>query len=347
MLPGIRIKTSARPKAGFAFRLKAAQLLSLSETDAARLIFELEQDPLFEKLRPFLRREKPEGTRFYLQLKDDSPGLSVSPGIAWSAYRREMGLIKKIGRAGFEKYFLYGDIGYTTEEVSDITGLSPGEVKQIRGFVFAVSMQEHSVRHIPRAGAEVRHYACVARVEFNKGKPVLSWLLPQLARGSYIVDFAALEPFRKSRLTGDESGRMAELLRTISLLNARQSAVRRLVELVVEAQREFLACGDMEALLPLTASEAARRLKVYPSTVSRVSTGRSLLTPQGSELPLEFFLPNQRRIAVTAIAWILAARPGDTDKALADELFKKHRIKLSRRAVNECRRISERQGGAV
>ena len=140
---------------------------------------------------------------------------------------------------------------------------------------------------------------------------------------------------------------MAELLRTISLLNARQSAVRRLVELVVEAQREFLACGDMEALLPLTASEAARRLKVYPSTVSRVSTGRSLLTPQGSELPLEFFLPNQRRIAVTAIAWILAARPGDTDKALADELFKKHRIKLSRRAVNECRRISERQGGAV
>lgn len=342
MRPVTRIKAAAKPKAGLAFRLKAVQFLSLSEPAAARLIFKLEQDPLFEKLRPFIRREKAKGTRFYLQLKDDSPGLPVSPGIAWSAYRREMGLIKKIGRADFEKYFLYGDIGRTAEEVSDITGLSPGEVKQVRGFVFAVSMQEHGVRNIPHAGAEVRHYACVARVEIEKGKPVLSWLLPQLARGRYIVDFAALESFRKSGLTGDEPGRVTELLKTINFLNARQSAVRRLVELVVEAQSKFLTSGDMEALVPLTASEAARKLKVYPSTVARVSTGRSLLTPNGSELPLEFFLPNQRLIAINAIAGILAARPGGTDKDLAKELSEKHRIKLSRRAVNECRRISGR-----
>lgn len=347
MRPVIRIKASAKPKAGLAFRLKAVQLLSLSEPDVARLIFKLEQDPLFEKLRPFVHREKSKGIKFFLQLKDDSPGLPVSPGIAWSAYRREMGLIKKIGRASFEKYFLYGDIGYTTEEVSDITGLSLGEVKQICGFVFAVSMQEHGARNVPHAEAESQRYSCVARVDLEKGKPMLSWLLPQLARGRYLVDFAALESFRKSRLTPGESDRMAELLKMLAFLNARQSAVRRLVEHIVEAQRKFLVSGDMEALVPLTASEAARKLKVYPSTVSRVSTGRSLLTPQGSELPLESFLPNQRRIAINAITRILAACPGDTDKVIADELLKKHHIKLSRRAVNECRRISERQRGGT
>jgi hypothetical protein len=340
MRPVIRTKASARAKAGLAFRLKAVQLLSLSEPDVARLILKLEQDPLFDRMRAFIRRERPKGARFFLRLNDDSHMLQAAPGIAWSAYRREIGLIEKIGRAGFEKYFLYGDVGYTGGEVSGMTGLSLAEVRQIRGFVFAVSMQEHGARHIQHAEAGGGSFSCVARVELEAGKPVLVWQLPQLARGRYVVDFAGLETFRKSGLTGAESGRLAELLKTINLLNARQSAVKRLVELIVDSQKRFLVSGDMRKLRPLTASEAARRLKVFPSTVSRVSAGRSLLTPQGTELPLAFFLPNQRLIAARAIAGILEARPGGTDRELAEELFKRLRIKLSRRAVNECRRLS-------
>lgn len=342
MRPRIKIKASAKPKAGLAFRLKAVQLLSLSEPAVARLIFRLERDPLFAKLRPFIHRESSKGARFFLPLKDDSRLGRLSPEISWSAYNREIALIKKIGQAGFEKYFLYGDLAFAPEEVADFTGLSPVEVKQVKGFVFAVSMQQHGLWNISGNTAQVRDYSCIANVEFYKGKPVLSWRLPQLARGRYIVDFAALTTFRRSELTKEESDRLTELLGTIEFLNTRQLIIKRLAELIVGTQRRFFAAGDRSSLIPFTASDAARKLNVYPSTISRAFAGRSLLTPQGSELALEFFLPNQRAIAVGAIARILEARPEITDKDLADILQEKHRITLSRRAVNECRRIASR-----
>ena len=345
MHPGIRIKAAANQKAGLAFRLKAVQLLSLSEPAAARIIFKLEQDPLFIKLSPFIHREPSRRSRFYLPLEDGSQAGQLSPGIAWSAYSREIALIKKIGQARFEKYFLYEDIAFTAEEVAHLAGLSLGEVKRVKGFVFAVSMQEHGVWNISNNISQVRHYSCIARIEPGNGKPVLSWLLPHLARGRYVVDFRSLNRLRKTALTGKESGRLTELLGTIAFLNARQSIIKRLAELVVSTQRKFFAAGDKFSLIPLTASDAAKKLKVYPSTVSRAFAGRSLLTPQGAELPLEFFLPNQRAIAVNAIAKLLAVRPEITDKVLAEELLKKYHITLSRRAVNECRRIASRQSG--
>lgn len=345
MRPGIRIKAAAKQKAGLAFRLKAVQLLSLSEPAVARLIFRLERDPLFEKLRPFIRREATRNARFSLPLKDDSHIIRLSPDIAWSAYSREMALIKRIGQAKFEKYFLYGDFAFTAEEVSGLTGLSPAEVRRVKGFVFAISMQAHGLWNVSNNTAQIQHYSCIAKIEFCKGRPVLSWLLPQLARGRYIVDSAALAIFRRSELTKEESARLAELLHTLEFLNTRRSIIKRLAELVAGVQSKFFASGDSYSLVPLTASEAARKLNIYPSTVSRAFAGRSLLTPQGAELPLAFFLPNQRAIAVSALSKILEARPGSTDKVLAEELLKKHNIKFSRRAVNECRRIAEKQRG--
>jgi len=340
--PKIKNKVAPKPKAGLAFRLKAVQLFSLSEPAVARLIFRLELDPLFAKLRPFIRREPSKGARFFLPLKESCRAGRLSPEISWSAYNREIALIKKIGQAGFEKYFLYGDLAFTPEEVSGFTGLSPVEVKQVKCFVFAVSMQQHGLWNISNSTAQVRDYSCIANVVFSKGMPVLSWRLPQLARGRYIVDFAALTLFRKSELTKEESDRLTELLGTIEFLNARQLIIKRLAELVVVTQRKFFAAGERSSLVPFTASDAARKLNVYPSTISRAFAGRSLLTPQGSELALEFFLPNQRAIAVGAIAGILEAHPEITDKALAEELSEKHNIRLSRRSVNACRSIASR-----
>lgn len=158
-------------------------------------------------------------------------------GFDWSAHAREMELIKKIGRARFEKYFLYGDIGCTLGEVVAETGLTQGEAKPVKGFVFAVSLQEHRAPNPHCAGAQGQRYTCAARVDLSRGKPVLSWLLPQLARGAYLVNLPALREFQASKLTKEESSRLPELLGDIKLVNARQSAVRRLVELIVRTQR--------------------------------------------------------------------------------------------------------------
>lgn len=333
-----RAKNTAKQRAGLAFRLKAVQVLAMSEPDVARLIFRLERDSLFQKLSPFIRREAVRASRFYLPLKEEAARADY--GFDWSAYAREMALIKKIGRAGFEKYFLYGDIGYTLEEIVARTGLSLREAKQVKGFVFAVSLQEHVMPNSPYNGGQVQRYTCAARVAVSGGKPVLSWLLPQLARGAYVVDLPALRGFQVENLTAEEAARLPELLGEIKLVNARQSAVRRLVELVAKVQHRFLVSGEAAELVTFTASDAARALKVYPSTVSRAVCGHSILVPDGSELALASLLPNQREIAINAIARILESTPAVTDKELADRLSRKHRIRLSRRGVNECRRAA-------
>lgn len=342
MRTGIGLRASIRQKHSLAFRLKAVQLLSLSEQDAAALAFKLELDPLFGKLRSFVRREAPRGPRFFLPLGDKAGG--IGSGVDWSAHVREMSLIKRLGRARFEKYFLYGDIAYTEAELSRITGLSPGDIRQIRGFIFSVSMLEHSTAGVSRHIAPSRHYSCIAKVEIHRGNPVLSWLYPQLARGHYIVDFPALAAFAKT-LSRKETVRVLKFVSIIKALNARQSAIKNLTELAVKAQRGYFLTGNEADLIPLTASEAARRLNIYPSTVCRAATGRSILTPQGSELPLAYFLPNQRTIAVTAISGILQSGRKMTDTGLMQALRKHHGISLSRRAVNECRRISASRPG--
>lgn len=337
MRTGIGIRASLKQKHSLAFRLKAVQLLSLSEPDAAAIAFKLELDPLFGKLRPFIRRESPRGSRFFLPLGNEAGGIGAA--IDWSAHAREISLIKRLGREKFEKYFLYGDIAYTESELSKVTGFSINDIRQIRGFIFSVSMLDHGTIGVIHRTAQSHHYSCIAKMEIHRGKPVLSWLFPQLARGRYVVDFPALTAYVKT-LSRKESSRALKLVGIIKTLNARQSAIKNLVELAVKAQQKYFLTGDEFELIPFTASEAARKLGVYPSTVCRAASGRSILTPQGSELPLAYFLPNQRLVAINAISGILESGRKLTDTELMHELRKQCGIILSRRAVNECRRIA-------
>jgi len=337
MRTGIGLRASLKQKHSLAFRLKTVQLLSLSEPDAAAIAFKLELDPLFEKLRPFIRREASRGPRFFLPLGDKAGGMGT--GIDWSAHTREITLIKRLGREKFEKYFLYGDIAYTEAELSQITGLSLNDIRQIRGFIFSISMLEHGTIGVSRHTGQARHYSCIAKVELYRGKPALSWLFPQLARGRYLVDSQAVTAFANT-LPKRETARILKFVSIIKTLNARQSAIQNLTQLVIKAQYKYFLTGHETDLVPLTASEASRKLGVYPSTVCRTASGRSLLTPEGSELPLVYFLPNQRSVAINAITGMLQSGRKLTDDILMKALVKQCGIYLSRRGVNECRRIA-------
>lgn len=335
-----RAGAAARLKGGLAFRLKAVQFLSMSEQDAARLIFRLERDPLFRELAGFIRRNPSRGGRLFLPLKEEA-GAAAGHGFDWSAYRKEIELIRGIGRASFEKYFLYGDIGFSAEEIAAACALTAADVKRLKCFVFAVSMQTQILPHTER-GAGPRRYTCAARIDISRGKPAISWLLPQLARGGYAVDYQALRAYQRANLTAAQTKRADKLLADIRFLNARRSTIAGLVELLVRVQEKFLVSGDTGALAVFTASDAARALKVSPSTVSRAAAGHSLIAPDGEELPLDSFLPNRRTIAINAIAGMLDSSPGATDRELAEELRRGRGLSLSRRAVNECRRLMKR-----
>jgi len=328
-----RQSNGQKQRAAASLRLKAVQYLSMSEPDLARLIFKVETDPLFERIKPYIRRGQPARGAFCPAGSVDGAG--VPADIGWGAHAREIALIRRIGQKDFEKYFLYGDLAYSTEEIAAATGLNDLEVRQVKGFVFAVSVQER--QGSPGLTAAARRYSCLAKTGIYKGDPQLLWLLPQYARGRYEVDRSGLERLQVS-LTVEERRRLRRLLGVMEFVNMRQAAVRRLVELIVKVQRKFCMTGEEVFLLPFTASEAARRLAVYPSTVSRALCCRSLMLDDGRELPLQYFLPNRRAVAVRAVGLLLADHPGATDEFLRCALLSRFHIRISRRTVNECRR---------
>lgn len=336
-----RQSAGQRQKAAAGLRLKAVQYLSMGEPELARLIFRLEADPLFASLRPFLRRGPAPGGSFYPLCETDGRGTELPADIGWEAHEREIALIRRAGQRAFEKYFLHGDLAFSEEETASATGLTPAEVRRVKAFVFAVSLQERPAA--ARAPASAARPSCLAKVVMAGGVPRLLWLLPQYARGRYEVDRPGLEKFMSS-LAAAERGPLRRLLGAVELINMRQGTVRRLVELAVRSQRGFLSGGGELSLAPFTPSAAARKLAVHPSTVGRALHGRSLALEDGREFPLEAFFPNRRSLAVLAVRGLLEERPHATDEELRRALESRFGLRLSRRTVNECRHAAAGAG---
>lgn len=329
-------------RAASGMRLKAVQYLSMSEPDLARLVHGLEADPLFALIAPFVKRGPVPRGRFYAPWEDGV--LSAGPGadIGWDAHAREIELIRGMGRENFEKYFLHGDIAFSSGEIARATGLDGGEVLRVRSFVLTLAMREGR-GGTGSAGAPSASCSCLAKVEAVRGVPRLLWFLPQYARGPYRVDREGLRRFQAASLTAAQRVRLRRLLSVMELINMRRDTVRRLAEAVVRAQRRFFVSGGDElSLVPFTASAAARELGVAPSTVGRAAFARSLALEDGREFPLKFFLPNRRTVAVRHAARLLDKDPAASDASLRPVLSARLGVPVSRRAVNEYRRLAAR-----
>ncbi|KAF0127329.1 MAG: hypothetical protein FD189_396 [Elusimicrobia bacterium] len=335
-----RTGPAQKQRAAAAMRMRAVQCLSMDEPDLARLIYRLESDPVFALIRPFVKRGPASRGRFYAPWEPDGLSAGLAADIGWDAHAREMELIRGIGRENFEKYFLHGDIAFSSEDTAAATGLDGREVLQIRSFVLALAMQEGRAGHGP-AGAPSVRFTCLAKVERGRGGPGLLWFLPQYARGSYRIDRAGLRRFQAASLTAGQRARLRRLLGVMELINMRRDTVRRLAGTVIRAQRRFfLTGGDELSLVPFTASAAARELGVAPSTVSRAAFARSLMLDDGREFPLKFFLPNGRAVSVRHVARLLEEDPAAGDGPLRLALSARLGRGVSRRAVNEYRRLA-------
>ena len=149
---------------------------------------------------------------------------------------------------------------------------------------------------------------------------------------------------------GDLRGQLAEARWLIKSLAMRNATLLRVVTAVVERQVEFLERGP-EALKPLLLRDIAAALELHESTVSRVTSGKWLLTPRGM-FELRALFSNQVSnqpadqaggISATAaravIQRLVAAE--DSSRPLSDEALVKalaeHGIRLARRTVTKYR----------
>lgn len=182
--------------------------------------------------------------------------------------------------------------------------------------------------------------APVARVEAGPdGRLEVLTLTPGLSGLRYDIDYEGIALARaSSRLSDEALRRLPSLLSELEALNFRNGTLDNLLRTLAEAQASFLRSGREEDLAPLTQRRLAASLGMHPSIVCRAVARRSILTPQGRELPLTSLLPGERAAKLRSIESLLRCAPALSDRELAAGLWSRFRIRLSRRSVALYRR---------
>lgn len=128
----------------------------------------------------------------------------------------------------------------------------------------------------------------------------------------------------------------------------RQETLLKVAQYLVNYQSAFLEHGE-EAMKPLTLHDVARALGIHQSTVSRVTTQKYILTPQGV-FELKYFFSNSLQttqgaqcsaLAVRALIKKLIANENPkkplSDNKLANQILASSSIRVARRTVAKYR----------
>jgi len=123
----------------------------------------------------------------------------------------------------------------------------------------------------------------------------------------------------------------------IECIHRRWRTLKRVAELIVDYQREFLEKG-IRYLRPFTRAEVAARLNLDESTVSRATANKYALLPNGRLIPLADFFDGSLGVK-DVLRELIAAEP--TKKRLSDDelarLMSERGIPMARRTVTKYR----------
>jgi RNA polymerase sigma-54 factor len=123
----------------------------------------------------------------------------------------------------------------------------------------------------------------------------------------------------------------------IDCIQRRWRTLKRVMELVVDYQREFLAHG-VRSLRPLTRAEVATRLNLDEGTVSRATANKYVLLPNGRLMPISDFFDSSLSIKDVLRELIVSE---DVKRRLSDDelarLMQARGIPMARRTVTKYR----------
>lgn len=330
-------------------RLRMADWIEMPEREFAHQVETVEKDPLFRKLYhgkdglpSVIRRQRWPRARlssgFYdMDESRMAAGERVDVEGKLDARRDVLPLIKRMGQADFERYFLRAEEDATLPEIAAKTGLSVDEVNRVHDLLLEIGAQAEFAG-APQAAPAEKGTVCLARLTMEGGKPGFEFMAPYWARGLYQLRYDELETWKDSgELTGEERRRLRHLLKRLETLNLRQSTLFRILEAMGNIQADYLRSRKAQDVRPVSLRLLARRLQLAPSTVSRALSRRRLRLPWGEEVPMIALVPGQRHVLKDIIALWLKEDPAQTDAVLAQRLKKERGIDVSRRTVNAVR----------
>jgi hypothetical protein len=364
--PRSSLRLSQRPdvrlRAKLLARIQTVQLLRLNESQVASLLKEIEEDPLFQKIvrpvRPewkIVRYQPHPRTRLSSSFYEINEGVLPASSSAETAglldeSRGVLDLIHKMGRANFEKYFLYADYECAPEEAAAACGVSPEEAGRVRAFLLSYSVLGEFLRpSSPFHGATAA--TCLARVGLEGDDVVFEYMSPHLARGRFDIHYDRLKALAdREDVPPEERRRLRALVRRLELFNWRQNTLFRLLDLLTHTQRFYLKTRESVRRRPLTQRQMAAKLSVAPSTVNRAIHGRSVILPWEEEVMIEDLFCSRKELCLDALDVLTASDPdfqAKTDLALQTRLETDLGFPVPRRTVNNYRRALEATQGGV
>ncbi len=363
MLTALALDASPRANAKVRLfsRLKIADLLQVPENEMARVIRDLEKDPVFKKFLGLegssyriFHRQRYAGTqisgRFY-DLQEDflsSEGRFDAQGFLASR-SSAIALIRSIGKTDFERYFLYQQAGASRSETAETLGITPAQVDDVFDFLLEFSVQAEFIHHSSLRTENASRPVCLGRIEGNALDGFsLACFLPHMARGKYRIDYDAWKELReREALPPEDIRRGSQIIQEVEMINLRSDNFHRAFQESLQTARAYLATGRPEKQRVLSLREASRRIGVSSSTVCRLVAGRSVILPWGEEVMLSRLFPQKKQVLCEILknrqAEISEAGDGDVQRFL----LRDYQLRVPRRTVNYWRGRLRGNAGAA
>ncbi|HBU69707.1 MAG TPA: hypothetical protein DEE98_04925 [Elusimicrobia bacterium] len=352
-----------------AFQTRFAGFLELPEDDYARLIRDIESDPLFIRLkyaqsdaeraiRARCLRQTGLSNKFF-EFKEEFNACSGADGAEVDKLLADkeklVRTIRKIGEADFVKYFIHNEDGHSLSDIARFCGLKPAEAGEILELINTVDI--YGEFFVASERPQENNFSCrkIAVIAKTPEGFKIEFLSAHWARGLYEVDYEKLARMSdKGKLSERERAGLKKLLERIELINLRKSLMHSVISGVLKKQSGYFNSGGEKRPLPFRQIELAEEIKVHPSAVSRAIAGRSIETPWGEEKPLKLFFSSgkaeQREKVLLLMERIFDEEKtklmkGELQRPLSDSaiaviLNNKHNIAISGRTVTKYREIS-------
>lgn len=170
----------------------------------------------------------------------------------------------------------------------------------------------------------------VAHAEVHRTTGLRLQILDERLTARYSINRDALRAWGAT----ESNDQLRDIVDRISAINERCGAMHVLLHTTCSLQRDFIASGDLIDMRPLFQAEVARRIQYHRSVVSRLVREKLIETPHG-RYELAELMPGPGEV----IARTACAHPDWTDARIAQHLFDRFAVRLSRRVVNYHRRV--------
>ena len=340
-------------------RVKMAQAIRMPEREWAKILSDVEKDPLFKELLTAHSDDKQiikyrrygrsgiAGQFYEMQDAGVVGGSGEQPEALLAQKKHLLGLIEKVGQENFERFFLYREKGESIDSIATMCGVTPHEAQEIQDFILDMSVQAEFFHPSSLQTDNIAKPTLVGRiVRNNDGSFSVSFFSPHMARGQYEINRDALKNWQKrKKLNRQEAARIRKYVGLLELSNLKQGAFWRVMEYLLVLQQEYLETQDKSKMSPVSLRKVARHLQFAPSTISRVMGNRSILLPWDREVLIIDLMPGQRKVVLSILDKELAnPKKHMTDAQLAKSIEKEYGVRVSRRTITACRHIVTDQG---